>query len=503
MPTLSDIESEILGGLENEKNRLHDARRNLEFFLGDFSRYPVRAPGTSYDNARYTRTCLLMQFVVKKLTANLYRKGPARNLPDHPQAAEWLEACYRANTADALWMKADQLATVGDVATFQAVATTDPDKPVELYLWDASQVVVWPEEDEPLKPIAVGVIDLYDARRRLRLWTADEMLTYRTEKLQAGQTAGGTAYRRAGPTESNPFGILPFAFVHFEHPTCEFWSGSPGSNLAEANDYANFFLTEQSDCLRYNTRPVIVAKNVKAGWRPPSPIKPGDWWDIPSSADAAGEGVETDVSYLQADTGFMGAGWEDLQQYIDLCLCLIGVPPGTVRIVPNAAKSGIAIVVEHIPLILWAEGRQRLFAKAEDELLKVVATVGSKHLGANEGYEATAAQLEAAAADPGLVLKWPSMYPDLPGPERDQGDQWELEMGLTSRIELLMKRRNLTREEAEDALEQIAEDRALEQKLLAPELVGASAKPGEKPDDEPLDEDAEETNEPEEEDDNG
>ena len=131
--------------------------------------------------------------------------------------------------------------------------------------------------------------------------------------------------------------------------------------------------------------------------------------------------------------------------------------------------SGVAIVSEQIPIILWALSRQRPFSHYEDRLAKLVLKVGAAHL-ADNGV--SAGELEAAAADPGLVLNWPEMYPDLPGPERDQADQWLLENNLASRTQILMRRERLTHDEAEARLEQIAEDQARENEIFG--AVGAA-----------------------------
>jgi hypothetical protein len=124
----------------------------------------------------------------------------------------------------------------------------------------------------------------------------------------------------------------------------------------------------------------------------------------------------------------------------------------------------VAFVAEQIPLILWAMGRQRPFSRYEDALAKLTLTVGSKHLANNY---VSSSVLEAAAADPGLVLRWPDMYPDLPGPDRDNADQWLLDNGMTSRTQILMRREHLSREEAEARIVETAEDLKTENEVLS------------------------------------
>ena len=57
-----------------------------------------------------------------------------------------------------------------------------------------------------------------------------------------------------------------------------------------------------------------------------------------------------------------------------------------------------------------------------------------------------------------LVLSWPEPEIPIPGPDRDAADRAELEMGLASRVQLLMRRRGITREQAILEIERIDED---------------------------------------------
>src|SRR3954468_10638786 len=203
---LAKIDREVVGNaLAHERPRLDDALFNLEFYKGDFSRFPVRAPGGAYDPQRYPRHSLLMQRVVNVLAAHLYRSGPARalrapaGLPPgpHEAAGAWLDRVYRRNAADALWQEGDRMGAVFQVAAFQVGATADPGRPVRIQLWDASQFCVWEDPDDPARPRAVATIDVYDGRRRLRLYTPEARRTYLTGGGGPGRTAGGTAFRLA------------------------------------------------------------------------------------------------------------------------------------------------------------------------------------------------------------------------------------------------------------------------------------------------------------------
>ena len=108
-------------------------------------------------------------------------------------------------------------------------------------------------------------------------------------------------------------------------------------------------------------------------------------------------------------------------------------------------------------------------------MAKLVLTIGAQHLGAqaDREYRVTARDLEAVAVEPELTLHWPSLYPRIPGTDADQADQFRLDHGLVSRTMLLMERENLSREEAEERLEQIAEDLTRERELFSEALPPA------------------------------
>lgn len=478
-PNLPRLMEEIRDGLKNERERINDAVKNLDFFEGCFEAYPVRPPNTVDDGRRTERTTLLMRRIVTILTANLYNAGPARKLPDHPAADKWLADIYRRHLIDARWQQADRYALVSDVAAWQVTGDTNPDCPVKIQLWDASSFTAWSSVDDPTRAVAVATIDRWDERMRVRLWTDEIMQTWLSDKVRGDQLNTAKNWRLVSE-EEHPYGIVPFAFVHVDLPNSDFWAGGFGSHLSHVNDLVNLQLTRIQDSVDYNLNPLLLLQNTRPGWRPRSPIRPGDVTDLPAdtSDEVSNQRHEPDAKYLQADSGFVAASWDDLQSYLDHTLEMVGVPPSAIRMEQRGAMSGVAIVAEQIPMILWAMSRQRPFSHYEDNLAKVVLTVGATHLG-NNGV--SSAELEAAAADPGLVLGWPDMFPDLPGPERDQSDQWLLDNGMRSRTQILMRRQRLTREEAEAALEETAEDLKREKELFAevtPAPLPGNANPG-------------------------
>lgn len=434
-----------------------------------------------------------MQRIVNVLTMNLYAEGPVRKLvmpegydglygtKETPWdlATAWLNECYKRNRIDSKWQRADILSCVSEAAMFQVTAWPDPEWPVRITLLDASQFCVWLDPDQPTVPVLVAVLDIADNRRRLRLYSDETIRLYLTEEQDENVAAPLSQQYRYKGERPNAYGILPFSFAHFREPVSEFWSGSPGTNLRAVNDSINFKMTETFDCIRYNLKPIILLKNTRPDWKPPAPVFPGDIWKMSQASDSNREkGDEADASYLQADPSFVEADWQDTQSYIDHTLEMHGVPPSVIRMTQDSVRSGVAIVAEQLPVIAWAKARQKPFGFYEEELARLVLKIGAAHLGdqAEDEYKATADDLATVSAHPGLVLKWPNMYPRIPGEDTDRADQFRLDTRLASKTILLMERECLTREEAEDRLEEVAEDLKREQELFAdvePEVAKA------------------------------
>lgn len=483
---LKQVDREIAEfGLRSQRDRLLAAQGNLAFYQGDFARAPVRDRGnTSYDSARFPRHSMIMQRIVDVLTQTLYGEGPIRKLvapegtPKGPyeRATKWLNECYSRNRMDSLWQYADAMGVVSQVAAFQVGAQEDPEWPVRIQLWDAGQFCVWPSRDDPCRPEIVAILDIFEGRNRIRVYSDEWIRTYLSSAASGNAPMDSPLSReyRFDKEAPNPYRLLPFSFAHFRLPVCDFWCGSPGSHLRTVNDSINFSMTEGFDCIRYNLRPIVTLKDVRPEWRPPAPVYPGDVWNLSAASDSTREvAKDPTAEYLQADAGFVEAGWQDIQSFVDHTLEMNGVPPSVIRMTQDSVRSGVAIVAEQLPLMQWAKKRQKPFEYYEEELVRVVLKIGARHLGRQDDdeYQTTAGDLQIVAEHPGLVLKWPNLYPRIPGQEQDQADDFRLEKKLVSRTMLLMEREGLTREEAETRLEEIAEDLARERELFGDEMT--------------------------------
>lgn len=457
------IEAEIRAGLPNERDRRDEYRRNAMALAGEWSADVAEWQAKWGFAPEAIRCSNVMDRVVTALTSHLYREGLERSIQDQEAASEWLATCYQANGVDALWQEADRLSLVNHVTAFEVFVREAPEageSPVGVRLWGGEELVVWSDRDDPRKAAAIAVCDEYDHRRRMRLWTPTQIVTYQTDKYHGGlTTAGGTAYREVGRQE-NTFGFLPFAFAHGCYPARYFTPTGPpaGTHLRRLNACVNFRLTLLADDI-IHSRPIPVIEGASADV-PFRRRKAGEWQALPTIADAGGNLVSAaQARYVTCDLSYLSSDWEDMRAYLDHALEMLGVPPAAVRMEQSGARSGISIAAEQQPLAQWAQSRQRPYSYYERSLARVVLRVAAVAADAGVDVGAAASDLVRASEDTALTLRWPDLAALPPGPDRDAHDQWMLDNGLMSRKHWLMQREHLTEEEAITRLAGVGSDR--------------------------------------------
>lgn len=455
---LARIVSEIVDGrLQHETGRLGDAARNFDYYCGRFEAYPTRnrRPVSGRNDRRRTRR--IMRRIVETLTEGQYKKPPTRTLIGDTAASKWLADCYKANRMAALWAKADQYALVADFAGIQFSGSTDPAKVVDVRLWRADELIVWTDPDDPTRAGAVATIDRYDAGMRLRLWTATNLLTFQRRKA-AGPAEDDRAWRLVA-SEPNAYGVIPFAFVTVGIPVDEFAPPGPGNYLAQLNDNINGQLDDIGDNVRFGIIPTPIARNVHPGQPTPQGLLPGEWLMLWRNAVSPADPRPTEptLEFAVPPSEYVAVAHDDLARYTDGGLEDCGIPPGLIRMTGDAA-SGFAMLLESAPIVKRNELRRQDFAFFESEAARVCVAVAAAHLGNNR--RSVPAWMPRVVADPApLALKWPPLYVQMPGPERDRSDSWRVDAGLADAVDLLMERDDLTEEEALAKLEALAKRR--------------------------------------------
>lgn len=448
---LRAIMAEVAAGLPNERQRLAEAIENQAYYDLDGDRYAPRREGeTEFDYVgRAQRETGFTQEVVDVLCEHQYGCPPARQAEDKA-ADKLLQQVYEQCHIDSVMHQAEVLSTLNDVAAIEVKATNDAEYPIELHLWGGDEFAVFVDPDCPTEALAVVTIDRVNQQTRYRLWTAEQCLTYMTKPWTTDVTSGARiAYLTK--TEPNTYGVLPFAFVHYREPVRRFWTPGLGTFLRKAEANLNRQLSNIDELSWKYSAPIGLFINVPPDFNPE--VGRGRFMRLYSAPNLEGGGYgaagQPDARYLQAALQLEQL-WHDVTSYANQALEASRVPLSAVRMEQNGVASGISLVVEQAPLLSRAKGRRPMFVRAETRLARVILCVYGAH------YDQPA--LAAAARTLRLLLSWPEPQIPVPGPERDNSDEWELRAGILSRVQLVQQRRGMTRDQAIAYLKQVKKD---------------------------------------------
>jgi hypothetical protein len=470
MISIRDITNEVQAGLYGPtREALAEFEANLAFFQCRNRAYLERRESEDLRDfqRRPKQFSRLVRKAVRTLSSKLYQPGPLRTIDTATDASELLNESYKKQHINAVMSRADQHATLNGVCAIQVVASGIPEDPARYYLWGRHEFVPYFQDDDPLRPWCVVTKSIFNSgqkhRRRYQIWTAEEIQTWYTDWLDDDKRGwwDGTAARLPGngPDEfgKNPYGVLPFAFVHNELPVDTFDGSGIGSPLREANSEIDRMLSDQAEALEVFAAPKMVGRNLAASFR---------WRDrtdgitrlIPQDDDPAAP--EPAVEFLQPQLN-VTEYWLHIEKYANQTFEDLDVPIKAVRGEASWDKSGIAIVAEMSPLVEYTQRRQVLYGVYEESLKETTLAALGNYYGD--------ARLLAASAEP-ITLAWPPVAVPIT-PERDQSLQWGLDAGIESRTTVVMQRYGMTEDEAVAHLERVAEQKKYEDELFPPQVI--------------------------------
>lgn len=477
------IAKEVSEGLPNARLRIACALENQAFYDLDGERYaPRRESETEFDyDGRGQDETGFTQEVVDVLCEHQYDPGPARSFPDAAEAETLLNQVYEQNHIDALMQRAEVLSTLNDVAAIEVRVTDDPDRPVDLHVWGSEEFEVFIDPADPRKPLAVVTIDRVNQQTRYRLWFPDVVRTFITQPYSPARTSGAV-FAHEQPPEENTYGCLPFAFVHYRPPVHRFWTPGMGTFLRKLELRANQIASGATEVLLRYGLPIGVATNVPVEWNPE--LGPARFVRLYQSmtgyqGDGFGAGGQPSLAYMQAQFA-IEERWAHIQALLNQGLQAARAPLSAVRMEQQGFTSGIALIAEQAPLLKRACTRRKMLGIFEADLARTICRVVG-------GHRDDATLLKASKALKPL-LTWPEPAIPIPGPERDANDDWELEHGVVSLPEVVMRRKGFaTVDQAVAHIEEVAKlNKRVEDVLPKPEpQQGQEPAEGEPNDDQP------------------
>lgn len=472
--SLEAIVDQVAAGLPDEAERLTEARANDDFYQCNNHLYIEKREGESQKDfeERPKRCSYLVRKAVQTLSGKLYSPPPSRTL-EPEDVSLWLNEQHARGSFDAVMASADRKAVLNDVAAIQVVCTGDPDRPVRWYTYGANEFAAWCPKDDPTNPWAVCTIAIErpkkDKKRRVyTLYTASEVITFATEPMDLSQTSGGVVAKMM-KKEPNPYGMLPFAYLHNETPVDTFWGGGIGSALRRVNQEIDRELSDLAQTIQTFSIPDKYGRNLPAAWREEKKV--GRVVRLPTDAGANGDidpAGQAEIMYLQPELN-VDQIWLDIEKTANACLYELGVPLSAVRMDQQGPTSGIQVIAEQIPLLDYLKARQAHVEATERDLARLTLAIAGIH------YEQPV--LTAAAESAELSVVWPTPAVPVPTPERNEDDLWELQYGFSSELEILARRKGLTRDEAIKHMERIAEDRKVWQEAFPDSTPGQPQQP--------------------------
>ncbi len=449
---LGSILKEVKQGCPSHDRCLVRARELQDWYEGDSEKYIAFRPAEDALSwlTRPKRVSFITRQAVNKLTSHLYKPGPRhRRITADPTLDAWYNRVAQDIQLNGLMQQADRLATLHGLVMIGIYPTGNPARPINYHLFPRHDFVFWASADDPRVATAVCTITKSGADTiRYRLWTKTHYYTFFKGK-NWGYTPGGWNVARFDPAQSgpHPYGVLPFAFVTHELPTTELETKGLGQLLTKINRALNIDKSNLALWVHHYARPLGFVTGVGPEWRPrfidggfvPLVVRHDSTEDAP---------VVPEAKYLESNID-IGAIREYIRGEANDALKELDIP---ISIEAQAdgqggarAASGISIAAQDADLITYAKGRQPLFDLHETRVAQLVCHIGACPVA---GLPSLQGALQAFAADPSLRVVWPEVSIDLPGPDRDNADTFELSYDLTDPIELLMRRQGLTEEEA-------------------------------------------------------
>ena len=449
---LRSILKEVKQGCTSHERCLIRARELQDWYDGDSEKYVAFRPAEDALSwlTRPKRVSFITRQAVNKLTSHLYKPGPRhRRITADASVDAWYNRVAQDIQLNGLMQQADRLATLHGLVMIGIYPTGNPARPINYHLFPRHDFAFWTSPDDPRMATAVCTITKSGADTiRYRLWTKTHYYTFFKGKTW-GYTPGGWNVARFDPAQSgpHPYGVLPFAFVTHELPTTELETKGLGHLLTKINRALNIDKSNLALWVHHYARPLGFVTGVGPEWRPrfidggfvPLVVRHNSTEDAPVVPEAKYLESNIDISAIRE---YIRGEANDALRELDIPVSIEAQSDGQ-----GGARmaSGISIAAQDADLITYAKGRQPLFELHETHLARLVCQIGACPVA---GLPSIEGALRAFAVDPSLRLAWPEPSIDLPGPDRDNTDTFELRYDLTDPIELLMRRQGLTEDEA-------------------------------------------------------
>ncbi|WP_165063449.1 hypothetical protein [Paludisphaera rhizosphaerae] len=429
----SSIYRECLAGFPMEQERISEDVRTLAYYALDGGQFVSRNAGDddhiSIESTGLTKRC------VDILTSLSYSPPPSRQILDDEASDKFLNEVYQDNKINSLLHRADVYAHLLGFAAVEAVPAVSL-KPVRLYLWNASELIVRGDEDDCT---AIGHVitrdTTPDGKIRLTWWSRDFRIVFVGRNSGGFVTSGGRSTQEVART-INPYGRLPFGFIHHQLPVSELTTPGVGEWLADQEAAIDEKRYQLSLGMKKYLLPKAWVGGVTAQWQPTDVV--GEFMRMPAELLVEGSS-QPNIGYLQAQLSVDQAE-AHIDSSVDRTLTAIGVPLSIYRMDQTSTISGDAIEAEQKPLVDYTRARQETLKVCENDVAEAVLAVGGAWLKRPE-------LSKAGQGGANLTVSWPEDIVQIPGVDQDTQDANAIAAGYQSTIDVIRRRYRLSSDE--------------------------------------------------------
>lgn len=358
--------------------------------------------------------------VIHKRSTLLYKRPLVREYDGPSQSVDFIENVYKENKIDRFLLACDLASELTGTALVLPETVEEEDRypsGIKLRLFDAVDISVIPNDDDPSLPEAISVIRFLDRLSerstdrnpqveriiRQQIWTDSSVVTYDGSMLVSSET--------------NDLGFLPFTTFRGEEVYNQYLGHSPTNIVRLLNEDVNQMLTHLAYMIKMQAGTPIALTGYQSGEG--VTIHPGRAFSVPNGASA-------DV--LQLNPKILEV-LETIKYLEEKVFETSNVPK--VSVVGGEGESGRELLVRWFPLLQLFEEKTVRYKEYELDLANMILRV---------------ADLPALED---INIQWPSEEV-LPLSAETETLPQDITLNIKTAIDEIMRRNpELTEEEAE------------------------------------------------------
>lgn len=309
-----------------------------------------------------------------------------------------------------------------------------------------------------------------------KYWMADDGFCWIVEEIYDGS---GNLVETLTPETRTKFEYMPAGVIVNDGLTGDLSGESEVNNLEDFESWFSRLSNADMDAERQGMNPVRWARDMNPNTTANLSIAAGAFWDLQTDQNLASDGATGEVGVLETSMGYTNALTSTLTRIKSSMFDTIDMPDVSPESLKGVVSSGKTLKAIYWGLIVRCEEKMLVWRPALEQMVRTIIDGARLYPKAAKRYLAQA----VPAGD--YTVKVDNQYP-LPEDEVEEKttDLSEVAAQTMSKKAYMKKWRNLTDEEADAELEQIAKERELLEDSFSsvPGVPGQQPGSGEEPD---------------------